>query len=1018
MKKYWKSFGELERSKDYLDSLHEQVPSYSERVESFDLKPGDSGESAEFKTDRRDFLKTTAAVAAAATLYGCARGPEQHAKPLARASETVVAGLAYYYATTCGGCNASCGVIVKNRDGRPIKMEGNPDHPISKGGLCSVGQAQTRSLYDSERLKKPRDGDKEVGWDEAVSKIRAALSASKNGRGSVRIVSSSFASKPRDLAQKLVEGFAAGKVLEWDAVSYDAIRNAHKLTHDVFDIPQYKFDRANYILSFDADFLGTWISPVEFSAGYAERRRLHVSRTAERYDSPERCRHVQVEPAMSMTGSNADLRVKLLHGDFANLLSLLIEMVQRELGTVIPASAVNSPVDQNVLDNIVSDLMKHRGKSLVISGSDDVEVQRLVNVLNHHLENYEKTVVITEPDQRFRSDDAAIPALITDLAAGSVDVVIFSDTNPVYAHPRGKELAEAIKNAGTSVSISTANSETAAACGIALPLSHFLESWGMTQPVPGLTSMSQPALHPLFDTRSFTEIALALLGDARSHYDYLQGELKTLEGTIQLRPEFTRLFDQIVHDGFFQTDAVKTQTNVASLRSSSVGTRRESSLPEGTLELTAYSSVMMRDGKEANNPWLQEGSDPVTKTTWGNYALLSKKYADAAGIRDGDIVKVSATEGDASIEVPALAMPGQHEKSIAIAIGYGRKNAGKYARGLVGRFPEENERETVGANVFVFGKSQAESNGTRLKGIPVKVEKTGAHVKPAQTQEHASIEHRPIVLETTFSEYEKNPKAGNEHEHELGTLWSGHDYSKGYHWGLAIDLSVCTGCSACIISCQSENNIPVVGEEEIRTHRSMQWLKIDRYFSDDADNPGTVHQPMMCQQCDNAPCETVCPVMATSHSDEGLNDQAYNRCVGTRYCANNCPYKARRFNWFTYPREDPIENLVLNPDIGVRTRGVMEKCTFCVQRIQDAKSISSREGRKVRDGEIQTACQQSCPTSAIVFGDMNDKNGRVSKLMDDPRRYKVLEEIGVLPSVGYLTKVRHDSKTANGGEGA
>jgi molybdopterin-containing oxidoreductase family iron-sulfur binding subunit len=640
------------------------------------------------------------------------------------------------------------------------------------------------------------------------------------------------------------------------------------------------------------------------------------------------------------------------------------------------------------------------------------------------LGNYGKTVDVDQPSRQRQGNDAKVAQLLEDLQAGNVLALFVAGTDFTYNLPGRDEVAKAIANVPLVVSFAERVDDFASLAHFVCPDHHPLESWIDTEPVSGLVSLSQPTLQPLGQTRSVLESLHRWMGEPKSAYEAIKSHWQNdvLTRAKKSAP-FQVFWDQAVHDGFVEVNSEPTETSEFQISNVSIP---DDIASPSDFALSLCSKVGLTDSRHAHNPWLQELPDPVTKVTWDNYVSMSQITADKQGIVDGDVVRLATASG-ISIELPAHIQRGQHDRVLSVALGYGVRGTDRFAKigpqWLESRLTVGRD-ELVGKNVSQFiefrdGTMQLERNNVTL-------EKVAGRRDLASTQRHHSLEiprnvapHgaevRDIVQETTLAAFLKDPRAGTPevHHHGDNQLWAEDHLKPGHRWGMVVDQNCCTGCSACLIACQSENNVPVVGKDEVRRQREMHWIRIDRYYSGEDDDMQTAHQPMMCQHCGNAPCETVCPVLATVHSEEGLNEQAYNRCVGTRYCANNCPYKVRRFNWFNYGHEDDLQNLALNPDVTVRSRGVMEKCSMCVQRIEDGKLEAKRLGLPVEDGAIQTACQQSCPAQAIIFGDMNDPNSRVHAAMENPRRYGVLEEFNFRPSVSYMRVVRNrDDKMA------
>ena len=948
---------------------------------------------------------------ASAGIAGCTRGPTGYAIPALAASPEFVPGRAYWIASTCGGCEAGCGVLAKCRDGRPIKLEGTPGHPVSGGGLCPAGQGSVLSLYDSLRFDGARHDGQSVSWEEADRGLSAVLEEVRGAGGSVRLLTGTVNSpSTRAQIERFLGTLGDAKHVAYDALSASAILDAHAETHGRRLLPRYRFERARAIAAFDADFLSTWISPVEYTAGYTHARDLD--------QAGRMSRHFHLEARTSLTGSRADVRRRLAPWETADALRALCDLIEGRAGAERrlegAAKALAGRPYAHLIERIAGELWGARGESLIVAGANDLDVQRLVNYANHLLGNYGATLDCARPSQQRMGSDRALEELAGELERGEVDVLVVAGVNPAY------DLGGAIAIDGAKhvVSCAAAPDETSALADWVFPEPHFLEAWNDAEPYEGTYVLTQPTVPSLRPGRSLRASLARWSGDPGEDADLLREHWRTSVYPRQSSaPSFDAFFDAALHEGYavLPTDASEPGFRGASLESSAPSTAPV----VGALGLVLYPKAGMLDGRHGHNPWLHELPDPVTKITWDNYACLSPGTADRLGVAEGELVRVVATEDDAAMELPAHVQVGQHDDVVAVALGYGRAGTDRFA----GVGPEWIQgKRTVGEGevVGVSAASLAVSAGgaRRFAGREVRVEAAGGSTRLASTQDHHSLtvpEHlaseghevRDMVQSATYDAWVEDPRSAVHSSHAPhADLWP-EDHEGRRSWGLAIDLARCTGCSACVVGCQAENNVPVVGRDEVLRHREMSWVRIDRYFQGDGDALRTHHQPMMCQQCDHAPCESVCPVLATVHSDEGLNQQVYNRCVGTRYCANTCPYKVRRFNWFDYPREDELQNHSLNPDVTVRSRGVMEKCSFCIQRIQEAKAEARREGRELRDGDVTPACQQSCPANAIVFGDRKDPESRVAKLGADPRAYAVLEELNVQPSVRYLAHVHN-----------
>jgi molybdopterin-containing oxidoreductase family iron-sulfur binding subunit len=961
-----------------------------EEKKQFEAQDADDG------LKRRDFLKILGG-SFAALASGCGlNSPQEKILPYAEKVEGAVPGLARWYASTCGSCPAACGVLVKSRDGRPIKLEGNPDHPLSRGGLCARGQASVLDLYDSERLKGPLADGAATTWAALDAAVAKGLAEARRKGRAVRVLSQTAPSPALDAAAAaFCARFSAERVV-YDTPSAAAIIAAHRLTHGRAVVPHYRFEAARAIVSFGADFLGTWLSPVEFTKSWSAKRRPDDGFEGMSW-------HAQFEPRLSVTGANADLRVPIRPSEELATVVELGRLLAARLGRgSFAPSAGRTSVAEETLRQTVETLVVARGEALVVSGSADEAVQVAVNGINELLGAYGRTVDLARPSFQRRGEAGALDRLIAEMERGEVGALVVFGANPAYDHARADEFRAALKKVGSVVVLSERRDETAALAGLVATTPHFLESWGDAEPAAGVRSLVQPVIAPLFDSRPALESLLAWAGRPAKAHDFVR-ELwreKVFAGR-KGAGSFDQFWDEALSRGSVTVEAPAAKRAAFDASPLSRLRSARASAPAGGFELDAYAGIALFDGRQANNPWLQELPDPVTKVSWGNVALFSPEDAKRLGVEDGRMVRLTA--GGRAVELPACVQPGQAAGVVAAALGYGRSSAGPIAANLPMRklLPIDYDAPG-GADVYPLSSATAVAVAV-LPGVSTL----------AKTQLFDSLtvpftgQTRPIVLETSLQDYYTRPPAAPSEEADAG-MWPRHEY-KGHKWGMAVNLTSCTGCSGCVIACQVENNVPVVGKAEVRKGRELHWIRIDRYYGGEKPeaDPDVAFQPMLCQHCDDAPCETVCPVLATVHSTEGLNMQVYNRCVGTRYCANNCPYKVRRFNWFDYAHEDLVQNLALNPDVTVRSRGVMEKCSFCTQRIYSAKFGADAEGRALKDGDVTPACAQSCPAEAIVFGDMNDPESRVSKLAREGHSYRVLEELGTGPSVFYGVKVRN-----------
>ncbi|HXF48409.1 MAG TPA: TAT-variant-translocated molybdopterin oxidoreductase [Verrucomicrobiae bacterium] len=974
---------------------------------------------------RRDMLKL-AGVAAVFAAAGCARKPVEKLIPYVNQPEEIIPGVPVWYASTCGECAAGCGVLVKTREGRPIKMEGNPDHPLNAGKLCATGQASVLNLYDPDRLRGPvklsRPGGmkQEVSWGQADSDISQSL---KTAGGKVRLLTGTIHGPARRrLIADFLNAFPGTRHITYDAISEEEIRVSQGICYGESILPRYRFDKAEVLVLLAGDPLAGSHSPVEFARGFAAGRKIKDGSMS---------KVISFEPILSLTGSSADVHYQVKPEDLVKVaLGLANELVVIQgksafagNGTVVSALRPYSAatVEKEVglpegsIKATVSELWKARGKSLVYAAgmvSKDrsaVELQIAVNFLNSALENEGVTVdgALSSSNQS-QSSFGDVLDLIANMKAGKIEVLVMAGVNPVYSLPPSAGFAEALRSVKKVVYLGDRVDETGELCDYVLPTTHPLESWGDAEPQKGVFGLMQPAIGKIFDSRSFEDSLLSFARGAKAgslgvSNETFAGYLKSVwQKEIYARYNLAGTFDDFWKNGLRRgVFSARNEDATATPRRFKIESLAQIGRPakvDTRHRLVLWANGLQYDGRHQNNAWLLETPDPVSKITWDNFVSVAPKTADELGLKESDVVKLSASGVEA--EIPVHIQPGLHPAVLAVAVGWGRKRAGRYGDG-------------VGVNGFGWGKIQ--KNRLLTAALPVEISKTGKSHPLACVQLHHLIEHRPIVQEASLEEYRKDPKAGH-FEHPLferqPSMWKPHEY-KAEKWGMAIDLNACIGCNACVVACQSENNIPAVGKDQVLRGREMHWMRIDRYYSGEPENPEVVHQPMLCQHCDNAPCETVCPTLATTHSADGLNQQIYNRCVGTRYCSNNCPYKVRRFNFFQYthfydePGQSPLE-LVLNPDVTVRTRGIMEKCTFCVQRIREGRERAKELGKKLSDGDIVTACQQTCPGEAIVFGDLNDPESRAHKLsVREERGYKVIDMLNTQPAITYLTKIRN-----------
>jgi len=1034
-KRYWNGLEQLKNDPEYIK--------YADREFPQELPIGKE-DSAAPSSSRRDFLKMMGFSVAAASLAAC-EAPVRKAIPYLNKPVNLEPGVPNYYASTYSVGGDYCSIVVKTREGRPIKVQGNTLSGFSKGGTSAQVEASILSLYDKERITGPLAGGEKSEWEVADVEIVKQLKAIAQRNGQIRIVSHSILSPTtKDIIAEFIEKYPSTKHIVYDTDSMHGMREANRNNFGQELIPTYNFDKADVVISFGADFLGNWLNSIGYNRDYAKTRKINK-------EHRKMSRHFQYESLMSLTGSNADYRIAIKPSQEGLIIAKLYNLIASKAGQ--GTIKVSDPGDIKFLTKAADQLWSARGKSLVISGSNDPDVQMLVNGINFMVGNYGTTIDLSNPVNLKQGNDQAMDTFIKELGEGKVEGVIFYNVNPVYNHPKGSEIAEFISKASLSISTSGVKDETASIVKYNLPDHHYLECWNDAEPVPGKLSLAQPSITPLFNTRQVQESLLTWMEEELTdYYQYLNNTWESKYFPTQQKiTEFQTFWDQCLHDGLYSYDTGSVSlSDYMSYEGIAQGIGRKYSVSSNGLELVLYTKIGIGNGTQANNPWLQEMPDPITKATWDNYLTIPQSLARELGIsEDGNQFPVATLNAQGkSVKVPVLVQPGQARATLGLALGYGRRNAGKVANNIgIDAYPLMDNSRGFWSNTIIEG---------------INIEPLSETYRIAQTQTHHTYMGRTNVIQEAYlEEYKADPAAGRHYaniaasldlDRKMGdgqvdgkidakkiTLWKGHDYNN-HHWGLMIDMNSCTGCSACTISCQVENNVPVVGKEEVLNRRDMHWIRIDRYYSSDApvndlvgleeaaENPEITHQPMMCQHCNNAPCETVCPVAATTHSTEGLNQMTYNRCVGTRYCANNCPYKVRRFNWFKYHDNDQFSmntsmyndlgKMVLNPDVVVRSRGVMEKCSFCIQRIQYGKLEAKLEGRRPLDGEINVACAESCPSEALVFGDLNDPNSRINKMMkvkeqdgnkviQEDRIYTVLEEIGVRPNVFYTTKIRN-----------
>jgi molybdopterin-containing oxidoreductase family iron-sulfur binding subunit len=1034
-KKYWKSEAELNPNDSIVETLRQNEFVQEIPVDDF---LGDKETLAASSTNRRDFLKYVGFSTAAASLAAC-EGPVIKSIPYVVKPDNIIPGVANFYATTIANGFDFASILVKTREGRPIKIENNTDAKIGGNANARV-QASVLSLYDSTRLQGPTFNGEPVAWADLDAAVKSKLGSLKNSSKKIAILSQTYASPSTTrLIAEFKEVYGNVDHVTYDAISEDAALSAFEAKYGERALADYNFGNADIIVSFGADFLGDWQGG-GYDGGYSKGRVPKQGKMS---------KHVQFEANMSLTGANADKRVPLTpSGQKVALAYFYGKLNGNASGGNLPESA------KVALDAVAAQVLKNKSNSVVVTGLEDVNAQAVVLAINEMLGS--KAFDAAAPKYVRQGNVKAVNALLADMKAGKVGALLMDGVNPAYSLPNAADFAEGIKNVDVTVAFTTNRNETTELVQYVGASNHYLESWGDAQVKKGHYSLMQPTIKELFDTRQFQGALLKWLDSEKTYYDYIK---ETWNAGILAGSDW----NQALHDGVFVAapvveEAVVTvaapvvaeaEEVIAEVPLASAIRSLSGATAEG-MELTLYSKVGMGDGQQASNPWLQEFPDPITRVSWDNYVTVSKADAEQLGLvnenvadggLNGSYVKLSVD--DAVVDgVPVIIQPGQAPGSLGLSFGYGK---------TVGM---KSEMQT-GVNAYALYKNFSNTQS-------VTIEKSVGMHEFACVQLHKTLMGRgDIIKETTLEifntkdakEWNVVPVVSLDHQEVPATtvdLWDSFDRSIGHHFNLSIDLNACTGCGACVIACHAENNVPVVGKAEVRKSRDMHWLRIDRYYSSEdtfaeddtkkeefdglfgdkgslggfgemehpSTNPQVAFQPVMCQHCNHAPCETVCPVAATSHGRQGQNHMAYNRCVGTRYCANNCPYKVRRFNWFLYTENDEFDyhmnndlgKMVINPDVTVRSRGVMEKCSMCIQKTQKTILDAKRDGRVVKDGEFQTACSAACSNGAMKFGDVNDAESEIVKLKESNRMYHLLEHVGTKPNVFYHVKVRNTNE--------
>ena len=1002
-KRFWRSLGELAETPGYTEFLHHEFPRDPEKDSS--------------GVNRRDVLKLMAASAALAGLSSCTKLPTQKIVPYVRAPEEIVPGKPLFYATAMPLGGVATGLLVESHMGRPTKVEGNPIHPGSLGATDIFAQASLLTLYDPDRSQVVAHEGRISNWVafvEVLNRVRDELlsDAQRITRGAGLRILTETVTSPTLAAQlsALLAEFPAAKWHQYEPCGRSNVSEGARMAFGQPVNTVYRVDRADVILSLDSDFLCSGPGSVRYARDFASRRHPDTSAAGMN-------RLYVVESTPSNSGAMADHRLPLRSSE--------VQRFAFTLGEVIGAPGLplirTSEIGGAWIQALKKDLENHRGASLVIAGDQQPPaVHALAHAINYALGNVGKTVFYTDPLETNPVDEiASLRKLVEDMRSGKVDTLVILGANPVYSAPADFEFAKHFLGVKLRVRLGLYDDETSELCHWHIPEAHFLEAWGDTRAYDGTASIIQPLIAPLYDGKSAHEVLAALSGHTdRNGYDLVKDYWKSelTNSAPKSAADFETRWETSLHDGVVAGATFPERRITLKPGFAAPAWLAQDS---ATLEIVFRPDPTIGDGRFANNGWLQEVPKPLTQLTWDNAALMSPATAEALHFANEDLVELQL-EGRA-VRAPVWIMPGHAENSVTLHLGYGRRRAGHVGTG-------------IGVNAYALRGS---SKPWFSDGLTIK--KTGERYSLASTQEHHAIERegkkvdepsvaafdRELVRIGTLAEFRKNPEFAKDPEERTTnalSLYPTMPQATDYAWGMAIDLNRCTGCNACVIACQAENNIPVVGKHEVQAGRAMHWVRIDTYFRGALENPETVHEPVLCMHCENAPCELVCPTGATVHSPEGLNEMVYNRCVGTRYCSNNCPYKVRRFNFKLYSDWTTPSLLGLrNPNVTVRSRGVMEKCTYCVQRINAAKIQSELEDRDVRDGDIVTACQAVCPSEAIVFGNIKDPASRVAKLKADARNYGLLTELNTRPRTSYLAKLTNPNPEltapANGAAG-
>ncbi|MGH8069680.1 MAG: TAT-variant-translocated molybdopterin oxidoreductase [Candidatus Entotheonellia bacterium] len=967
--RYWRSLEELAETDEFREFLHREFPQQASEWHD--------------AVSRRRFLQLMGASLALAGLSACTRQPEEKIVPYVRAPEDMIPGKPLFFATAIPLGGFAHGVVVESHEGRPTKIEGNPKHPASLGATHAFTQASVLTLYDPDRSQVVINVGRISTWGAFFAAVSLQLETQRLHKGQgLRILTETVTSPTlAHQLQALLNVFPEAKWHQYEPVNRDFIHAGARRAFGEHIATQYRFDQAQIILALDADFLSYGPASVRYAHDFAVKRRVREGQTAMN-------RLYAIETTPSMTGAMADHRLPMRAGEIAGIALIVAQELGIDAGESAAHLAPLRAAHRQWLNAVASDLQEHRGASIVIAGEQQPPiVHALAHAMNHALGNVGTTVFYTDPVEAIPVDQtASLQALVADIEAGLVDLLVIIGGNPVYNAPSELRLTEHLSKVKLRVHLGLYEDETAELCHWHLPETHVLEMWSDARAFDGTVTLIQPLIAPLYGGKSAHELLATLMGQPdRASYTIVRDYWRR-----QLPPEdFERFWRTALHEGLIANTALPYRTlEYRGLKIEAHDLPSAIVHPPSALELSLRPDPTIWDGRFANNGWLQELPKPLTKLTWDNAALISPATAQRLGLRNEHVVELRYQ--GRTLQAPVWIMPGHANDAVTVHLGYGRWRTGRVGRG-------------TGVNAYVLRTSSAPWGDAGLE-----LRNTGARYSLASTQHHHSMEGRPLVRVGTLAQYLAHPEFVHEMAHDPPpdlTLYPPYAY-QGYAWGMAIDLNACIGCNACVVACQAENNIPIVGKNQVAVGREMHWLRIDRYYKGDMDNPATYHQPVLCMHCENAPCEVVCPVAATVHDDEGLNIMVYNRCVGTRYCSNNCPYKVRRFNFLQYVDDHtPVLKLLRNPDVTVRSRGVMEKCTYCVQRISAARIQAENEHRPIRDGEVITACQAACPSQAIVFGNINDLNSRVAKLKTTQLNYGLLTDLNTRPRTTYLARL-------------